>query len=272
MPQEINRKSLYNALKDHDIDDKLRKDIQTEYPASTTGTPTVSAYPAGPTINFKQKYFSLNPYLSSDFSLLSGFLFNKKGFLSVGDLRSLKISRLDVGTTTKDNTVYPKTSTGTPTSKNSTSPSKVYSQNYSPLNQYIDLINEQGGKSVTNSLLSGNATLPEVLKASNLDNTYNPEYKLIDDPTEYSQFTNKQSPIPGYFSTAGLPPTKFSDDKNKLMSSKMYTPTNTYLMSQLPNSTTSTSSPTKPSKASPPPPRTPPPPPPPKPITTPTIV
>ena len=81
--------------------------------------------------------------------------------------------------------------------------------------------------------MSGNAVLPEVLKSSKLENTYNSKYKLLNDPTEYSQFSNKQSPISGYFSTAGSPSTKFSDDKNKLMSSKIYTPTNTYLMSQL---------------------------------------
>jgi len=124
----------------------LDPDLVTVYPATTTGTPTVTANPGGPPVNFDQIYNANNTYLSNLPSLTTAGLNN-----------TLNITNLDVensgvsgGPNADITTVYPPLVTGTPTpTANPGGPPVNFSQPNLPNNTYL---NNVGSGELVNTL------------------------------------------------------------------------------------------------------------------------
>jgi hypothetical protein len=195
-------------------------DYNTEYPESSTGTPTVSSNPGQPH-KFIHKYTPKNTYLSK----IIGSFGNEISLTSVSIpdpayplklFSSLNKTNLDVerpgvlGGPNKDiSTIYPSTTTGVPTvSDYPSGPTTKFSQPYTPSKTYLSIIND---KSVNLSPLSGDV-FPEVLNISHLDNSQeiNQKYSsVINDPTVYNGSTQKTSPtFTGWSTIYGKPAQK----------------------------------------------------------------
>ena len=190
-------------------------DITTVYPASSTGTPTPTANPGGPTANFTQPYLPSNTYLDSSYNAISNnTLLNN----------SLNITNLDVedsgvngGPLSDITTVYSPLNTGTPTpTANPGGVPQRFIQPYLPSNTYL-----------TNNPIEGlgSGKLDNSLNITNLDTEdsgvnggfpTNP----LNDPTVYPITTTHTSPIRGYFAQPYLPFSKFTQS---------FSPNGTYL-------------------------------------------
>ena len=196
-------------------------DYNTEYPESSTGTPTISSNPGQPQ-KFIHKYTPKNTYLSK----IIGSSNNEVPLTSVSIpdpayplklVFSLNKTNLDVenpgvlGGPNKDiSTIYPSTTTGVPTvSDYPSGPTTKFSQPYNPGKTYLSTINN---KSIIFSPLSGDAEFPDVLNISHLDNSQEITQKyssVINDPTVYNENTQKTSPtFTGWSTIYGQPAQK----------------------------------------------------------------
>jgi hypothetical protein len=196
-------------------------DYNTEYPESSTGTPTGLSNPGQPH-KFIHKYTPKNTYLSK--------IIGSSNFVSIPDLTkevpsayplklvsSLNKTNLDVenpgvlGGPNKDiSTIYPSTTTGVPTvSDYPSGPTTKFSQPYTPSKTYLSIIND---KSINLSPLSGDVEFPDVLNISHLDNSQeiNQKYSPVtNDPTVYNESTQKTSPtFTGWSTIYGKPAQK----------------------------------------------------------------
>ena len=196
-------------------------DYNTEYPESSTGTPTGLSNPGQPH-KFIHKYTPKNTYLSK--------IIGSSNFVSIPDLTkevpsayplklvsSLNKTNLDVenpgvlGGPNKDiSTIYPSTTTGVPTIYDYPSgPTTKFSQPYTPNKTYLSIIND---KSINFSPLSGDVEFPDVLNISHLDNSQeiNQKYSSVtNDPTVYNGSTQKTSPtFTGWSTIYGQPAQK----------------------------------------------------------------
>lgn len=134
---------LYNNSQTLDQLNILDPDLVTQYPATNTGTPTPTANPGGPNINFNQVYNANNTYLNNISSLETEGLNN-----------TLRITNLDVenpgvngGVPYKqvtDPTIYPITTTHTEDIKGffpePSEPAKKFNQTFNPNNTYLNFI------------------------------------------------------------------------------------------------------------------------------------
>ena len=125
--------TLYNAsLVSLNI---LDPDLVTVYPSTVTGTPTPTANPGGPAVNFNPIYDAGNTYLD-----------NLPSLATTGLNNTLDITNLDVenpgvqgGPLSDITTVYPALATGTPTpTANPGGPPTNFSQPYLPTNTYLN--------------------------------------------------------------------------------------------------------------------------------------
>ena len=121
----------------------LDPDLVTVYPATTTGTPTVTANPGGPPVNFDQIYNANNTYLS-----------NLPSLTTTGLTNTLNITNLDVEDpgvnggipykSLNDPTVYPANTNHTSAIRGyfaaPSSASLKFEQMFNPKNTYTDFI------------------------------------------------------------------------------------------------------------------------------------
>jgi hypothetical protein len=183
------------------------KDITTIYPSTTTGVPTTTDYPSGPTTKFSQPYTPNKTYLSfiNDKIIENSKLSNDSINPEILAITSLDVENPGVlGGPNKDiTTVYPPEATGTPNlTQNPGGPAQNFDPQYAPLKTYLSFIND---KIIENSKLSNNSTNPEILAITNLDNTeegVNGGYPYINiiDPTIYPPTAQSVSPTTFGFS------------------------------------------------------------------------
>ena len=125
------------------------KDISTVYPSTTTGVPTVSDYPSGPTTKFSQPYTPYNTYLSIindksvNLSPLSGDVF--PDVLNISHLDNSQEINQKYSSVTNDPTVY--NGSTQKTSPTFTGWSTIYGKpaqkleiNYGPSRNYLEYI------------------------------------------------------------------------------------------------------------------------------------
>ena len=199
------------------------KDYSTQYPKNTSGTPTVTQNPGGPTKNFIQKYTPQEPYENQ---VNNGAVTNSDLSNNPSNPTILSITNLDVenpnvvGGPNKDiSTIYPSDVTGTPTiNRNPVGPPTNFAQKYTPTNTYNSQINN---KIISNSALSNNAEQPTLLSITNLD-VENPSViggpsKAINDPTVYPVLNS------------GTPTVTQNPSNSSKPFEQQYTPSKTYL-------------------------------------------
>lgn len=206
------------------------KDLQTQYPATSTGTPTIQASP-GAAKNYVPKFSPTFTYLGQTVgnpnNSISAQGPNTDSVTSLSPIlqlaSSLNKTSLDVedskifGGPNRDyNTQYPKNVSGTPTTtQNPGGPAKQFTQKYTPQNPYENQIND---KIVTNSALSDNPGDPTVLAITNLDVE---KAGVIGGPNKdiTTVYPYDVTGTPTVDRTPVGPPTNFS---------QKYTPVNTY--------------------------------------------
>jgi hypothetical protein len=126
------------------------KDISTVYPSTTTGVPTVSDYPSGPTTKFSQPYTPYNTYLSIindksiNLSPLSGDI-EFPDVLNISHLDNSQEINQKYSSVTNDPTVYNESTQKT--SPTFTGWSTIYGKpaqkleiNYGPSRNYLEYI------------------------------------------------------------------------------------------------------------------------------------
>ena len=185
----------------------LDLDLVTVYPATVTGTPTPTANPGGPAVNFNPIYNASNTYLNNLHSLTT------TGLNNTLDITNLDVENSGVqgGPLSDITTVYPALATGTPTpTANPGGAPTNFSQLYLPSNTYLNSNPIQG---------IGSGKLDDSLPITNLD-VENPGVQggpINDTTTVYSPLTTG-TPTPT--SNPGGPPQRFVQP---------YLPSNTYL-------------------------------------------
>jgi len=228
----INPKGLTNSFDRTNLDlenpGSPNKDLQTQYPATSTGTPTDQANP-GAAKNYVPKFTPTNTYLNQIIGNSNSVGITSPNAETISSspilqlVSSLNKTNLDIenpGSPKKDySTQYPKNISGTPTvDQNPVGPAKLFDQKYTPENPYDNQINN---KIVANSVLSNNPEKPTVLAITNLD-VENPSVtggpaKALNDPTIYPVLN---SGIPTSTQNPANKPKKFE---------QLYIPSNTYL-------------------------------------------
>jgi len=196
-------------VEDSDVQGGPLSDITTVYPASSTGTPTPTANPGGPTVNFTQPYLPSNTYLDSSYNAISNNTLLDN---------SLNITNLDVedsdvqgGPLSDITTVYSPLNTGTPTT--TANPGGVpqrFIQPYLPSNTYLANNPIEG---------VGSGKLDNSLNITNLDveNSSANGGPLNDTTTDYPVLNTG---TPTSTANPGAAPTRFTQP---------YLPSNTYL-------------------------------------------
>ena len=178
------------------------KDLQTQYPATSTGTPTAQANPNSAK-NFIPKFTPTNTYLNqvvgSSNILQLASSFNRTNL----DLENPSI----LGGPSKainDPTVYPVLNSGVPTTKqNPTDSAKSFEQQYTPSKTYLENFNYRN-RVVKDSPLSGDSLDPQILNITNLDNSEPgviPYKAEVNDPTEYPTLATGRTAIRAWVPT-----------------------------------------------------------------------
>jgi len=185
----------------------LDPDLVTVYPSTVTGTPTPTANPGGPVVNFDPIYNANNTYLNNLSSLLTTGLNN-----------TLDITNLDVenpgvngGPLPDITTVYPALVTGTPTTiANPGGAPQRFIQPYKPGNTYLDANPIQG---------VGSGKLDDTLPITNLD---------VEDPgVNGGPLNDTTTSYPA--SVTGTPTTIANPGGAPKQFTQVYLPSNTYL-------------------------------------------
>jgi len=202
------------------------KDLQTQYPATSTGTPTSQANPSAAK-NYIPKFTPTNTYLNQvvgNSNSVGATSPNAETISSSPILQlvsSLSKTNLDIenpGSPKKDySTQYPKNVSGTPTVlQNPVGPAKTFLQQYTPQDPYENKINN---KIISNSVLSNNAENPTILEITNLD-VENPS--VIGGPNKDT--TTVYPPL-----VSGTPTTMQNPSEAPKNFDQLYSPSKTYL-------------------------------------------